>query len=935
MYVIKMNKDKTLSTTLFTPIYVGEQNIDTLSLIIPKMYDKYDISEYSVVAIYTFPDNTGSRIDVSSHIKIYDGNYYIYSFPFGSPFTDRVGNIRLKIVIEDAERNIILITSSCNIPVFSHDEKNPEPDTETDSENKAPEEIYVLKEGESVDRIPVEVKVAIDPYDGVIYTRLIDGELKAVGLDDGKSGIYVGAEDDMPEGTKVRVDPEGEAYELVEIDPSLSLPGYAADAAKVGEEITKVSENKADKDEIPKIFDWANAELPFTENEISGVISGGGFVVNPVNFEDGKTYFRYNANATNGFTWTNPNPMKGAVTITAKGYAQYGGTGGTRLLTYYDDGTNGDSLFIVVSGESRTVTWTSDPNKTLVKITGNYDMENWVLLDLDVMSIIADYPAPEGTVKTVNGVAPDETGNVPLTPEDIGAVAIDVTDEEVNLVAVTGSAAVGQTIVVDSVDEDGYPVSWHAVDLPEGGGGTVTSVNGIEPDENGNVEMSGGASSWNDLTDKPFGEEGETDYLVEPIDLQIVYGELYLDALIKIEPTDFVIGDTLYVIWNGETYEQTVREHRYTGEPHIGDGSDGTGNGEPFAIYCESDGTLRIACNDYSYTGTFSFAVVKSFAAVKTLDPKYLPTEEIERIAKDSSAQSDWNQNDETQRDYIKNRPFYQSVEGNYLIEPMTLTFNADSATPNESYDFTSICVGNTTMYAQWGNNVYRFSWSFGRWSEMWEFYASDVSGASDAPFIIDFYTGQISRTDTTLNEEITFAVGNPLPEYVTIPDKYLPTLKGATDESSGSYGMVPAPPAGGQDYVLLGSGMWGTVGGSMIKRVEGDFAPYNAAQGWYFVSGCIYLAPNATSTTQEWLLIYVSQKTDDVKDVYYYGNFDGYNNPVYRYIYGAGASVKVKLLNRYYEDDYLILNSSDGSGKQFRVTVDDTGTLSATEITE
>lgn len=36
----------------------------------------------------------------------------------------------------------------------------------------------------------------------------------------------------------------------------------------------------------------------------------------------------------------------------------------------------------------------------------------------------------------------------------------------------------------------------------------VTSVNGVTPDEHGNVEVaSGGASSWNDLKDKPFGEE--------------------------------------------------------------------------------------------------------------------------------------------------------------------------------------------------------------------------------------------------------------------------------------------------------------------------------------------------------------------------------------------------------------------------------------------
>lgn len=85
-----------------------------------------------------------------------------------------------------------------------------------------------------------------------------------------------------------------------------------------------------------------------------------------------------------------------------------------------------------------------------------------------------------GTVTSVAGVEPDESGNVPLTPADIGAAEIEVTDEEINLVTVTGTAAVGQTIVVDVVDEDGYPVSWHAVDLPEGIPGEP-GTNGITP----------------------------------------------------------------------------------------------------------------------------------------------------------------------------------------------------------------------------------------------------------------------------------------------------------------------------------------------------------------------------------------------------------------------------------------------------------------------
>ena len=129
--------------------------------------------------------------------------------------------------------------------------------------------------------------------------------------------------------------------------------------------------------------------------------------------QDGVEYYRYNATAQS-FEWVNPSPAVGAVTITARGVSQYGGTGGTRLLTVYDDGTYGPELYIVVGGESQTVTVTTDENKTLSKITGNYDMENWVLLDMSVMSVKAEYLVQEEYVLPV--ATADNLGGIKADP---------------------------------------------------------------------------------------------------------------------------------------------------------------------------------------------------------------------------------------------------------------------------------------------------------------------------------------------------------------------------------------------------------------------------------------------------------------------------------------------------------------------------------------
>ena len=81
-----------------------------------------------------------------------------------------------------------------------------------------------------------------------------------------------------------------------------------------------------------------------------------------------------------------------------------------------------------------------------------------------------------GTVKSVNKLAPDENGDINI---------------EFPSYTVNGAAA----------DENGN----FEIEIPEC---TVKSVNGVEPDENGNIEIEvsggGGASSWEDLTDKPF-----------------------------------------------------------------------------------------------------------------------------------------------------------------------------------------------------------------------------------------------------------------------------------------------------------------------------------------------------------------------------------------------------------------------------------------------
>lgn len=190
-----------------------------------------------------------------------------------------------------------------------------------------------------------------------------------------------------------------------------------------------------------EVYDWAKVKLPFTANEITDTYNpvADCFVTNPTNFADGKPYFRYHA-GSKSFTWTNPNPIRGKVTITVLAWKQWDKDSGgnvSALIIGYSDGTS--DRFTVKNGEVGTFTTSS--SKTLTTIKGNYDLENWVLLDLTVLKI-----------------AYDDGAEAPFALKtDVPAV-----------VSVTASATTGQAADAKSV-YDSLPTvrTWTAADVED------------------------------------------------------------------------------------------------------------------------------------------------------------------------------------------------------------------------------------------------------------------------------------------------------------------------------------------------------------------------------------------------------------------------------------------------------------------------------------
>ena len=172
---------------------------------------------------------------------------------------------------------------------------------------------------------------------------------------------------------------------------------------------------------------------------------------------------------------------------------------------------------------------------------------------------------------------------------------------------------------------------------------------GVQSDWNQNDET---AADY--VKNRPFytGDPVETVVVEESTVTFIEVDGLYMaDFSSTFEAT---VGETYKVSWDGATYECTCVDFNdflcLGNFSIVGAGAD---TGEPFIIAVLNGEAMQIMTADTSASHTVSIS--EMVVPVVKIDKKYL-------------VQSDWNQNDGTAADYVKNRPFY-SETGNVTVE--------------------------------------------------------------------------------------------------------------------------------------------------------------------------------------------------------------------------------------------------------------------------
>ena len=236
---------------------------------------------------------------------------------------------------------------------------------------------------------------------------------------------------------------------------------------------------------------------------------------------------------------------------------------------------------------------------------------------------------------------------------------------------------------------------------------------------------------------------------------------------------EIAVGQTYTVKWDGTEYE-CVSSLADTG-PIIGNLSFagiGDDTGEPFAyVYNTEQHSGMFATLDTSASHTISVKTTEEI--VTPMAEEFLPDG-----VGGGGVQPDWNQNDSTAPDYVKNRPFYTGdpVE-TVFVEESTVSFSERNGIYQAVVPSTFKATVGETYKVSWDGTTYE--------STCVDFSGRTIIGnlsimgsGSDTgePFLIVVFNGErinIGTADTSASH--TISISGVFQEVVKIDEKYLP----------------------------------------------------------------------------------------------------------------------------------------------------------------
>ena len=313
-----------------------------------------------------------------------------------------------------------------------------------------------------------------------------------------------------------------------------------------------------------------------------------------------------------------------------------------------------------------------------------------------------------------------------------------------------------------------------------------------------------------------------------------------------------------------------------------------------------------------------------------------------------SGAHSDWNQNDSTAADYIKNRPFYTGdpVE-TVLVEESTVSFTEQGGLYIAPFQSTFEATAGEVYKVSWDGTVYECTCvDLGNPLVIGNLSIAGEGSDTGEPFLMIIMNGagiEIWTADTSASH--TFSISGIVAEVVKIDTKYLPV---STDDS---YGVIKK-----SDIVSTYDFPVKAPHDQMVDAIIA-FDTGNASIVWNrrkVIDASYDSSADTISVTfaHEPLRIHTYENSHGFYNLTLgsitYAELQGSlmrignNDSVYTTLTTEGTSDnrtlrvgagKIFILGEFIGEALVLYSSTDKSTKKFKITVDDSGTISATEI--
>lgn len=283
----------------------------------------------------------------------------------------------------------------------------------------------------------------------------------------GNASIHVGSAETMPEGTKILIDPDGEAYEMLEVDDTLTRTGYAADAAKVGTEINNIREDMmnfgggsgtvksvagVEPDESGDVpltpadigaateeqFNQLSKDIADNKNNIEKLIEvNSKRLIQGNEYDWTRGYFDANGHFNGAYYYRIA--IKQWFAVEPGETYRFESNSTDKLLIRGYRGTTGYDFVetLVALESSKTITIPKSINHITITLSREEDggdsiaIVNQMLADADAGLInptvtrlfVSNSADSSQFVRTVNGISPDENGNVEIADLNLGGMS--------------------------------------------------------------------------------------------------------------------------------------------------------------------------------------------------------------------------------------------------------------------------------------------------------------------------------------------------------------------------------------------------------------------------------------------------------------------------------------------------------------------------------